>query len=49
MNVNGKSVSIPKSAEVKDGRTYVPLRAMGESINANVSWIPDSKSILVIK
>ena len=49
MLVNGNAVTIPKSAEIKNGRTYVPLRALGESLNANVSWIPDSKSVLIIK
>ena len=49
MYVNSKYVSIPKAAEIQNGRTYVPLRALGEAIGANVSWIPDSKSILVIK
>lgn len=49
MYVNGKYVSIPKAAEIQNGRTYVPLRTLGEAIGANVSWIPDSKSVLVIK
>ena len=49
MLVNGRTVMIPKAAEIKNGRTYVPLRALGESLNANVSWIPDSKSVLIIK
>lgn len=49
MFVNGVAMAIPKSAEITGGRTYVPLRALGEALGANVSWIPDSKSVLIIK
>ncbi|MCD7855662.1 MAG: copper amine oxidase N-terminal domain-containing protein [Clostridiales bacterium] len=49
MTVNGEVKGITKSAEISGGRTYVPLRALGEALGANVSWVPDSKTILIIK
>lgn len=49
MLVNGVSKEIPQPAEIYRSRTYVPLRSLGEALGANVSWIPESKSILVIK
>lgn len=49
MVVNGLPKEIPQPAEIYRARTYVPLRSLGEALGANVSWIPESKSILVIK
>ena len=49
MNINGVTTSIPKSAEIHAGRTYVPLRALGEALGAQVNWIANTKSVWVIK
>ena len=49
MVVNGCYEKIPKSAELCAGRTYVPIRALGEALGADVSWIQDTKTVLVAK
>ncbi|MFZ5828430.1 MAG: copper amine oxidase N-terminal domain-containing protein [Bacillota bacterium] len=33
-----KLIRLPKPAVIRDGRTYVPLRFVSESFNAQVSW-----------
>lgn len=35
---NGEIISVEKSAEIKDGKMYVPLRAMCEACGASVQW-----------
>lgn len=49
MLINGRIKQIPKSAEIRDGRTYVPIRALGEAIGADVSWMQDTKTVLITK
>jgi len=36
--VNGKSVEIGATAQIVNGRTYVPLRFLAENLGASVSW-----------
>ncbi|MFZ5596145.1 MAG: stalk domain-containing protein [Bacillota bacterium] len=38
VSVNGKDVSIPAAVEIKNGRTYIPLRFVAESLGARVEW-----------
>jgi len=49
MYVNGISVIIPKAPEITKGRTYIPIRALSQSLSADVDWIPESKSVVVVK
>ncbi|MBQ2967205.1 MAG: family 16 glycosylhydrolase [Clostridia bacterium] len=46
MNVNGKEIVLDVPAYVRDGRTFVPLRAISEGLNQKVSWIPDKFVII---
>jgi hypothetical protein len=41
---NGQQVQLDVPAQVKDGRTMVPLRFIGEAFDGNVEWVPMSKS-----
>ena len=43
--LGGKPVSLDAPAMVKNGRTLVPLRFIGESLGAQVIWHSESKSI----
>ena len=36
--VNGKAVSMNKSAEIRSGRLFIPVRFIAENLGANVSW-----------
>jgi len=36
--VNGRSVPVDSAAQMKDGRTYLPIRAVLESFGAKVEW-----------
>lgn len=44
---NGKKVSNDTSALVKDGKTYLPIRAVLEAFNADVSWDQDTDTVIV--
>ncbi len=45
VNVNGSVIEAGTSAEIKEGRMYVPFRAVGEALGVDVVWISESKSI----
>lgn len=49
MTVDGKSVILDAPAEIKDGRTFLPMRAIAESLGAEVKWSASSKTATVIK
>lgn len=49
MTVDGKSVTLDAPAEIKDGRTFLPMRAIAESLGAEVKWSASSKTATVIK
>lgn len=46
--VNGKTVKLQSPVILKDGRPYVPLRAVSESLGAQVFWVEESKTISVV-
>ncbi len=48
MTVNGKAVQIDAPAEIVNGRTFLPLRAISEALGATVEWIPDTQGVTVI-
>ncbi len=45
--VNGQEVKSDVAPQVIDGRTMVPLRAVAESLGANVQWDASSKTVSV--
>lgn len=49
MNVNGTQIKLDSAPFIAEGdRTLVPARAVAESFNADVSWIGDSKTVLIL-
>ena len=44
---NGAAVSFDQQPVIQEGRTLVPLRAVLEAIHANVTWIPESKTVYI--
>jgi hypothetical protein len=47
MTVNGKAVQIDAPAEIMNGRTFLPLRAISEALGAMVDWIAETQGITV--
>jgi hypothetical protein len=47
MTVNGKAVQIDAPAEIVNGRTFLPLRAISEALGATVDWIAETQGITV--
>lgn len=47
IRVNGMSQAIDTAAVNKDGRTYLPIRAVLEAFGATVEWDDSSRSVLV--
>lgn len=45
--VNGNSVTLDVPAKIKNGKTLVPLRFIGEAFNCNVKWDAASKTVTV--
>jgi hypothetical protein len=44
---NGEEAELSVAPKIVDGRTYVPLRAVGEVLGADVDWDEDSKVITI--
>jgi len=44
---NNTKIAIDSAAIIKDGRTYLPIRAVLESFGANVSWNNISQTVMV--
>ncbi|MCL2366857.1 MAG: copper amine oxidase N-terminal domain-containing protein [Oscillospiraceae bacterium] len=45
--VNGQPVTLDVPAMTVDGRTLVPLRFVGESLNAGVNWNPETRTVTI--
>jgi hypothetical protein len=48
MMVNDKAVQLDAAAEIKNGRTFLPLRAIAEAFGAEVTWVPETQGITVV-
>jgi N-acetylmuramoyl-L-alanine amidase len=45
--VNGKNITLDVPAEINNGRTFVPLRFVGEAMGAEVQWDGNSRTASV--
>lgn len=45
--INGKEHSLDVSAKISQGRTFVPLRFIGEAFGASIVWESESKRIIL--
>ncbi len=46
-NVNGMNTDIGEPAAIVNGRTYVPLRFIGEALSAKVEWLADTRVVKI--
>jgi len=49
MNVNGANIIMDAAPYVKAGRTYVPVRYLGDALGATTAWDADTKTVTVTK
>jgi N-acetylmuramoyl-L-alanine amidase len=47
--VNGQPVAMDTAAAIKDGRTLLPVRAVGEAMGAQIGWDDQTKTVSVNK
>ncbi len=45
IQVNGQSANLNTAPYVKDGRTYMPVRAVSEALNMDVEWNQETKTV----
>lgn len=45
--VNGENTTLDVAPEVINGRTFVPMRFIGESLGYTVKWVPTTERVLV--
>ncbi|HEU4963840.1 MAG TPA: copper amine oxidase N-terminal domain-containing protein, partial [Bacilli bacterium] len=48
MRVNGRHVELPSPVLMKGGGVYLPLRAVSETLGAQVYWVEESQTISVL-
>ena len=49
MTVDGEEIKLDAPARIDNGRTLVPLRAVSESLNADVQWNGEEKKVTINK
>ncbi|HZG88533.1 copper amine oxidase N-terminal domain-containing protein [Paenibacillus sp.] len=47
MTVDGRSVKLDSPATIRGGRMFVPIRAIGEALGANVGWNANTREVRV--
>ena len=45
LTVNDNKQAISAPAQIINGRTYVPLRALGEALNCEIQWVNDTRTV----
>jgi len=45
--INGERINMEVPARIIDNRTYVPLRFISEALHAQVTWMPQERTVLV--
>lgn len=48
IQINDTTISIDAAAQIKDGRTYLPIRAVLEAFGAAVGWDNSSRTVTVL-
>ena len=48
MTINGQIAQLDAVAEIKEGHTYLPLRAIAEALGSEVTWIPETMGITLV-
>jgi hypothetical protein len=43
--VNGAPITLDVAPEIKNGRTFLPLRALAENLGLDLAWEPISQTI----
>jgi len=46
-NINGEKAELSEQPVVIDGKTYLPVRAMGEAMGKRIGWDQDTKTIII--
>ena len=46
-SINGETVSLDIPAEIRDGRTLVPLRFVSEALDCGVLWLADTRQVII--
>ena len=47
VSINGRNTTIDVPADIKDDRTFVPLRFVSEALGASVEWVSASRTVLI--
>ncbi|RYD07190.1 hypothetical protein N752_00990 [Desulforamulus aquiferis] len=45
--VNGESKTMDTAPVIKDGRTFIPVRFLGEALNCNVAWDATTNTVTI--
>ena len=45
ISINNKKQAISTPAQIVSGRTYVPLRALGEALECDITWVKETKTV----
>ncbi len=46
-DINGKTVELDVPAKIVNGRTVIPLRFIGESLDTTVEWVPNGQIVVI--
>lgn len=45
--INGKNVQVSEQPVVIDGKTYLPVRALGETLGKRIGWDQECKTVII--
>jgi len=47
--INNKVVNLDAPPEIKDGRTFVPIRFVSEALGASVDWNEKTRTVMITR
>ncbi|QGG47190.1 copper amine oxidase N-terminal domain-containing protein [Heliorestis convoluta] len=47
MTVNGTPLTMDVAPEIRDGRTFLPLRFIGQALGADMEWVAETQTVIV--